>query len=811
MKFKDLFTKRRITALWMSLIAIIFFGSLNLFSEDTLCFKQKISDAQSFGIYTGWNDANNPIVWDHSIPAGILDSVVRVGLYIEAWDVDYPGNDEHDRIFFNGYDLGVLEGFNNTWITVEKTIPASYIKEGINTISIGVDELHKGWKVTIRSSELRFYCSTPDPDFSIGVSPSNLEIIPGGSVSTTVSLISLNNFNSPVTLTTSGFPQGISEVFSKNPMTPTGQSVLTLKSDLSAKPGIYKVKIVGSGGGKNKNCNLILEIKERKCPEFRIDYNAKPMSGNVPLTVKFKSLILTETENSEVYIYDWDFDDGGVSSQKDPEHVFYKAGKFKVKLTVTNSCGISKDLIQKIDVVDADIKLKKTVNRSSAKPGEELIYNLILKNNSKLTLNSIKVEDKFPEEVRFISQNSDLKFIINGNSAKWTGSLSPDSEKRIEIHVKIGINIKNDCKIENNATLSDESLHATVKSNIVVTEIATEPVNTSKIKFLKRTESHQTNVGKIVIFRLSIRNNSQGILFTPVAEDHLPQGFSYVPGSTLINGLKQNDPSGKRTIFWNLDNIFPGENIVIRFSTVIGSDVKRGKNINRAFFRTTDSAGQNIILDASDFINVSISGYIFYSGIEGTVYIERNGDDFYGGNDTPVEGVEVVISSGEKSTTNSNGFYSFKNLFPGEYALGVNRISLPEKYKLINPYSVPVVLSDGLTDTHDFALRFAQQDIKRSSKIIGRVFYDKDKDGEYSGKDLLVKKFKAIIDGKLSMSGSQGVFIFTHLTPGKHTLEIKLEQKSVYKSLELKAGVHRKDIPIQYSGIRIIIRGKNEN
>ena len=77
------------------------------------------------------------------------------------WDVDYPPEgDEYDRVYLNGYDLGYLEGFNSSWHTVEKTVPIEAIKEGVNELKVYVDELGKTWMVTIRASELRFYCST---------------------------------------------------------------------------------------------------------------------------------------------------------------------------------------------------------------------------------------------------------------------------------------------------------------------------------------------------------------------------------------------------------------------------------------------------------------------------------------------------------------------------------------------------------------------------------------------------------------------------------------------------------------------------
>ena len=102
---------------------------------------------------------------------------MRAGVFIEAFDVDYPAGDEHDRVYINGHDIGLLEGRDESWQTREIQFPVSYLQEGANQIQVYVDELNKGWKVTIRASELYVYRSedTPDPDTDTDPEP---ELVP---------------------------------------------------------------------------------------------------------------------------------------------------------------------------------------------------------------------------------------------------------------------------------------------------------------------------------------------------------------------------------------------------------------------------------------------------------------------------------------------------------------------------------------------------------------------------------------------------------------------------------------------------------
>ncbi|MCP4217616.1 MAG: hypothetical protein GY765_23440, partial [bacterium] len=257
--------------LWGILLFSLFFNGLPIQAE-TQCYSERIKDAPTFNIYSGKDHPNNPITWTHNVPPGILDSTMRVGIYIEAYDVDYPVGDEHDRVYFNGVDLGLLEGTNDGWITVEKTIPVSAIQEGVNTVQIYVDELGVGWKTKVRKSELRFYCSSSAPDFSLGVSPPTQQIDQGESTSYTVSLTALNSFASPVDLTVEGLPTGAAGTFTLNPLTPapTGDTTLTITTDVSTPAGTYPLTIKAKADGIEHSQQVSLKIIALPVPDFTI-------------------------------------------------------------------------------------------------------------------------------------------------------------------------------------------------------------------------------------------------------------------------------------------------------------------------------------------------------------------------------------------------------------------------------------------------------------------------------------------------------------------------------------------------------------
>jgi len=776
--------------------------------EETLCYTEKIDNAPSFHLYTGWDDANNPITWKHTVPPGILDTVVRVGLYIEAWDVDYPANDEHDRVYFNGHDLGLLEGRNDTWITVEKTIPASWIREGINELSVGVDELKKGWKVTIRSSELRFYCSKPDPDFAIGASPASLEVEAGGRAEVAVVVTALNDFSSPVNLSVAGLPDGITGKFMVNPVTPSGETKLILTASGSPMAGTTRLIISGEGDSRTRETEIELVVKESPCPGFEADFVISPDHGPAPLKVKMDSKIIRGSKNASDYTFAWDLGDGSTAAGESVTRVYPDPGTYSILLEITDKCGNTSRRIRKIHVDTFRVDCEKSVDRTEAEPGDVLTYRIQVENSSEFMLENFSIEDQLSDALEYISQSSTFECTENGRLLTWKGRLSPSETGSIEIKARIRQDVFNGTRIENHTILRAPALAEEVESNSVYTTVSSDPVSPTKVKFTKRTETPVSRIGQVARFRLAVDNRSSGILINLIIEDFLPQGFSYVPESTILDGVRWTDPRGKRRLQWIIPAVSPGQRIILRFQTVIGSDVRRGRNTNRAFLTASDNTGQTIHLEDSDLINVSSDGMIFFSGVRGTVYIDRDRDRMFSPSDTPLQGIEVRISTGEKTVSGSTGEYSFENLFPGDYAVGVNRATLPEKYTLAYPFPVPVYLNDGLTDTVDFAVRFSGEDPEQTSRLEGLVFFDRNRNLRFDAGDTPAENFKVKIDNKSESMGEKGKFVFSRLDPGKHRVEISCGGKMVAREVVVPPGNVKMEFPLKYSGIKLIVTGE---
>lgn len=85
-----------------------------------------------------------------------------------------------------------------------------------------------------------------DPDFKPDASPDSLSICAPNSAIYTVNVAKTCALNGTVTMSTSGLPAGVTQSWSVNPVTPNGNTTLTIGNTGAATPGTYSVNIIGT-------------------------------------------------------------------------------------------------------------------------------------------------------------------------------------------------------------------------------------------------------------------------------------------------------------------------------------------------------------------------------------------------------------------------------------------------------------------------------------------------------------------------------------------------------------------------------------
>ncbi|MCU1299995.1 MAG: hypothetical protein JWQ87_279 [Candidatus Sulfotelmatobacter sp.] len=156
------------------------------------------------------------------------------------------------------------------------------------------------WNTRIASFKFPGCGGTATPDFTIAASPNSLTITQGSNGTSTITITSLNGFNSATTLSATGLPSGVTAAFSTNPVTPpangSATSTLTLTASSSAATGPATVTITGASGSTTHSTTIALTVNAAASPNFTI--GASPSSVTVTQGGNGTSTITITSQNS---------------------------------------------------------------------------------------------------------------------------------------------------------------------------------------------------------------------------------------------------------------------------------------------------------------------------------------------------------------------------------------------------------------------------------------------------------------------------------------------------------------------------------
>ena len=156
------------------------------------------------------------------------------------------------------------------------------------------------WNTRIANFKFPGCGSTATPDFTVAAAPSSLTITQGSNGTSTITVGSLNGFNSATTLSASGLPSGVTAAFSTNPVTPPANgnatSTLTLTASSTATTGAATVTITGTSGSTTHTATIALTVNAAATPNFTI--GASPSSVTVTQGGNGTSTVTITSQNS---------------------------------------------------------------------------------------------------------------------------------------------------------------------------------------------------------------------------------------------------------------------------------------------------------------------------------------------------------------------------------------------------------------------------------------------------------------------------------------------------------------------------------
>ena len=248
------------------------------FTIENLTYPPTVNPDQTFQVTV---DANYSFSATTNTSAGI-------------WDYDASE-------YIAGTPVETLSGIGNKSYTFNLTAPSS----GMMNLSADLcywDDYYNGWFL-LDYRDFNVNISAEGPDFTITATPSSQTVSQGDSASYTISLTSLNEFNSPVTLTVSGLSGGATGLFNPNPVIPSNVSNLTINTIGTTPTGNHTLSITGVSSEITHQTTVALNV------------TGKETISTISATIH--NIGVTDASDVLVQFFDGDPDAGGIQIGSD--------------------------------------------------------------------------------------------------------------------------------------------------------------------------------------------------------------------------------------------------------------------------------------------------------------------------------------------------------------------------------------------------------------------------------------------------------------------------------------------------------------
>ncbi|MGE3062755.1 MAG: SdrD B-like domain-containing protein [bacterium] len=151
--------------------------------------------------------------------------------------------------------------------------------------------------------------------------------------------------------------------------------------------------------------------------------------------------------------------------------------------------------------------------------------------------------------------------------------------------------------------------------------------------------------------------------------------------------------------------------------------------------------------------------------VSGRIYFDKNNNDIFDGNDTPVSNVTVLLGDSLKVKTGKKGEYKFTFLKPAKYKLSISKAKIPAYYDLKDFVIV---------DVKNFSNNIVDLPLIKLGSITGYVFYDLNKNGiketDEEGIGGIVVRLKD--SDKYTYTDAFGYYSISNLPTGTYIVEV---------------------------------------
>jgi uncharacterized repeat protein (TIGR01451 family) len=192
-------------------------------------------------------------------------------------------------------------------------------------------------------------------------------------------------------------------------------------------------------------------------------------------------------------------------------------------------------------------------------------------------------------------------------------------------------------------------------SQIFNNHIPVDPELGGALSISKTSSLRNVSRGQQVPYVITA-NNLSGQLLTGVSiVDRIPAGFSYVPGSALLDGVRSEPVINGLELSWDNLVIAGTEVRTVKLLLTVGAGVSEGEYVNHA--HASHVTGAVMSGEATATVRLVPDSTFDCTDVIGKVFRDANRNGRQDGDEEGLPGVRVVTTQGLQATTDQYGRY----------------------------------------------------------------------------------------------------------------------------------------------------------
>ncbi|HSJ53871.1 MAG TPA: S8 family serine peptidase, partial [Anaerolineae bacterium] len=236
------------------------------------------------------------------------------------------------------------------------------------------------------------------------------------------------------------------------------------------------------------------------------------------------------------------------------------------------------------------------VDRAGAAEGEQLRYELLIRNTGPLRLQNVALHNPVPLHTAYVagSVEGPATYDASTNRFTWAGALAPGQMVAIRYRLQLDGSVLDGTVITNTAELREES-------GLVVERTATTRIDAPNLSSSTLTSSLLNPTASLpMAYTFTLHNDgprvAQATLLDPV-----PERVSYTPGTAWASSGTISDTA--KIVSWT-GSIGPGEKVTVHLPVVLEPSAAAHYLLNRAILN--DGLGGSTTLEAYTWVQVRL-------------------------------------------------------------------------------------------------------------------------------------------------------------------------------------------------------------